>query len=382
MDNKDAAEINNTILSVMNPFLQQAWKRAGFSSMTMIQEKAIPAILVGKDAVLESPTGTGKTVAYLLPLLHRINSSQKNTQAVVIAPTRELAMQIHQEVQKWSQNSDIMSAVFIGDVNIKKQVEKLRLHPQIIVGTPGRLLELIKLKKLKMHEVKTIVVDEIDLLIEQKLISNLMDLIKTTQKDRQLLFFSATVTENTVQFSKGLMKDPEVIRVKKEEHPSNVEHVYFVAEHREKIDTLRRLLHTDTFKALAFINELDRIAQVEAKLNYKGLQLKALHGESSKTERQQVLKDFRAGKFPLLVATDVAARGLDIEGLTHVIHFDFPQDSKQYVHRSGRTGRMGAKGTVISIVTPKEESLLKKMGGQLGIEIKQKSLFKGKIVDA
>ncbi|WP_405054411.1 DEAD/DEAH box helicase [Tepidibacillus marianensis] len=369
------------MLSTMKPFLQQVWQSSSFLSPTTIQEKAIPFILEGSDGVFESPTGTGKTVSYLLPLLQRIDPSQKSTQVLVLAPTRELVMQIHQEVQKWTKDSGIISAAFIGDINIKKQVEKLRLHPQFIVATPGRVLELIKLKKLKMHEVKAIVVDEIDLLIEQKLISNVKEIVKTTQKDRQLLFFSATISENTVQFAKEIMKEHEIIRVQRMEQDSNVEHLYFVADHREKIDLLRRLLHTGTFKALAFINDHDRIAQVEAKLNYKGVQLRALHGESTKIERQQALKDFRAGKFPLLVATDVAARGLDIEGLTHVIHFDFPQDAKQYIHRSGRTGRMGSKGTVISIVTPREESMLKRLGVQLGIDLKKKALFKGDIIN-
>ncbi|MFT9487895.1 MAG: DEAD/DEAH box helicase [Tepidibacillus sp.] len=371
-----------SVLQRLQPFLQEVWKHKGFQKPTMIQEKAVPLILEGKDVISESPTGTGKTITYLLPLLERIDLEKKVTQAIIIAPSRELVMQIYEEIQKWAQGSEITSASFIGGANIKLQLEKIKKHPQIVVGTTGRLLELIKMKKLKMHNVKMIVVDEFDMLIVQDHIENVQSIIKATQKERQLLFFSATLSKENEQLAKRWMKDPQVIRIeKKKDSESNVEHIYFVSELRDKIDVLRRIMRIDGIKALAFINDMEKMFEVQAKLKYKGIASEVLNGESSKGERQQALRHFREGKVALLLATDVAARGLDIEGLNHVIHFDFPHDTKQYIHRSGRTGRMNALGTVISIVTKREESFLKKLSRASGILIQKKVIYHGKISD-
>ena len=371
-----------TALSRMAPLIQEIWRESSFQAPTAIQKQAVPLILEGKDIIAESPTGTGKTIAYLLPLLQMINPEKKNIQALIIAPSRELVMQIFQEIQKWTKGSNIVSTSFIGGVNIKKQVDNLKKNPQIIVGTTGRLLELIKMKKLKMHDVKTVVVDEFDMLIAQEHAENLKNIIKTTLRERQLLFFSATLSNKTVKIAKELMQDPELLRIHQEEEHSNVEHIYFVSEHRKKIEMLQRIIRTGEIKALVFINGLNRVSQIEAKLIYNKLPVAILSGDSTKLERQKALEQFRAGTTSMLLATDLAARGLDIEGLTHVIHFDFPSEADQYIHRSGRTGRMGAKGTVISIVTKQEESFLQKLSSDLGITIKKKEMYKGKIVES
>jgi len=369
------------VLSSMKPFIQDVWRESNFQAPTNVQKQAVPLILEGKDIIAESPTGTGKTVAYLLPILHKINQDKKDIQAVVIAPSHELAMQISQEIEKWTKGSKIVGASFIGGVNIKKQLENLKKKPQIIVGTTGRLLELIKMKKLKMHEVKTIVVDEYDMLVAQEHADNLKNIIKTTLKDRQLLFFSATLSNKTEQIANELMQQPELLRIQREQEPSNVEHIYFLTEHRKKIEMLQRIIRTGDIKALVFIKDLNRLSEVEAKLTYNKLPIAVLSGDSTKVERQNALNKFRSGSISMLLATDVAARGLDIEGLTHVIHFDFPSEADQYIHRSGRTGRMGAKGTVISIVTKQEESYLKKLSRQLDVNISKKDIYGGKIVD-
>ena len=369
-------------LSSMAPFIQEIWKESSFQAPTAIQKQAVPFILEGRDVVAESPTGTGKTLAYLLPLLQMINSEKKNIQVVIIAPSRELVMQIFQEIQKWTKGSNIVSASFIGGVNIKYQVDNLKKNPQIVVGTTGRLLELINIKKLKMHEVKTIVVDEFDMLVAQEHVDNLKNIIKTTLRERQLLFFSATLSNKTEEIAKELMQEPELLLINRDQAHSNVEHIYFVSEYRKKIEMLQRIIRTGEIKALVFINDINRVSEIEAKLRYNKLPIAILSGDSTKTERQKALKQFRADAIPFLLATDLAARGLDIEGLTHVIHFDFPSEVKQYIHRSGRTGRMGAKGTVISIVTKQEESFLKKLSRDLGITIKKKEMYKGQIVES
>ncbi|MDQ0215986.1 superfamily II DNA/RNA helicase [Oikeobacillus pervagus] len=370
-----------TTLQILKPFIQEAWKESSFAEPTPVQKQAVPIIMEGEDVICESPTGTGKTIAYLLPILNQIDEQKKGLQVVILAPSRELVMQIAEEIRKWTKGSGIVSTSLIGGANIKKQVEKLKKKPQIIVGTTGRIMELIKMKKLKMHEVKTIVVDEFDMLIEQEHIQHITNIIKSTLKERQLLFFSATISEKTKQFANEWMKDPKWVKINREDSSNNVEHLYVVCEQRDKVDVLRKILHTSDMKALAFIKNTDKLFELESKLKYKGISLEILGSEAKKKEREQALKKFRTGEISLLLTTDVAARGLDIAEITHVFHVDFPSKSNQYIHRSGRTGRMGAKGTVISLVTKREESFLEKMSSELQISFKKKRLFKGKLID-
>lgn len=357
-------------------------ERHGIARPTPIQQQAIPEILAGRDLIAESPTGTGKTLAYIIPLIERIDQQRKSLQAVILAPTRELVMQIHQEIQKYTESNEIRSASFIGGADFKRQLEKLKQHPQIAVGTPGRIHELIKTKKMKMHEVKTIVVDEADHIKEIEFQSTVKEIVKTTLRDRQLLFFSATISDLVEKESRNIMKDPLVIRIANHDIPSSeVEHFYLICERRDKIDLLRRIVKMNPQKTIAFVNDTGSFLELAAKLEYKGISLEVLHGEIQKTERERILANFRAGKFPLLLSTDVAARGLDIEGITHVIHFDLPETSDQYVHRSGRTGRMGKRGTVISIITNTEVKRLQKFSNELGIPIHKKILYTDQLVN-
>ncbi|HZG73460.1 MAG TPA: DEAD/DEAH box helicase [Chondromyces sp.] len=370
-------------LTNMKPFLQQAWEKSGFEEPTAIQEKALPVILEGRDLIAESPTGTGKTLAYLLPLLERIDSSKKNVQAVILASSRELVMQIAEEIRVWGGEGGITAASFIGGANVKRQLEKLKKQPQVVAGTPGRIQELIKMKKLKMHEVKFIVLDEGDQLLVPENMKDVEAIVKSTMKDRQLALFSATLPAETERLAKELMKDPVVTKVGKEEIKSaNVDHIYFVAERRDKIKVLERIMRgMEPERALAFISDIGNVEVFAAKLDFNGFQAGLLHSELKKLDRVNALKKFRSGEYPLLLATDVAARGLDIKGLTHVIHFDLAEDATQYTHRAGRTGRAGAEGTVISIVTEREERKLKQLAKQLDISLEKKDFYKGKVVD-
>lgn len=368
-------------LERLKPFLKEIWKESGFQAPTSIQERAIPLILEGKDVICESPTGTGKTLTYLLPVLEKIDESNKGVQAVILAPSRELVMQIADVVRKWTKGTNIVYASFIGGANVKKQVEKLKEKPQIVIGTTGRIVELIKIKKLKMHEVKMIVVDEADQLVSHEHINNVQAILKSTLRDRQVLFISATISGETEKNAKTIMNEPEIIKVKEEISQSNTEHIYFDCEQRDKIDILRKIMYTEPTRAIAFISNLEKLSEIEAKLEYNKLEFAVLAGEANKQERKESMKKFRAGKIPLLLTTDVAARGLDIQDVSHVIHFDFPKTTTQYLHRSGRTGRMGKAGTVISIVTSREVSFLHKMEHDLGMTFTKKRLHGGKIVD-
>jgi len=371
------------LIEDVKPFIQANWEKAGFAEATAIQIKVIPLIAGGKDVIAESPTGTGKTLAYVLPLLQRVEETKKNTQIVIVAPSRELVMQIFDEIKKWSEGSSITSASFIGGANIKRQVEKLKKSPQIVVGTPGRIQELIKLKKLKMHEVKTVVLDEGDQLLTSEHKNTIKEIVKATRSERQIVLVSATLNEGTESRARDLMKkDPEIIQVELNEVPiGDVKHVYLVCEQREKITLLERIAKTVRMKGLGFVKDIGNLNVIAEKLDYKGVDLHLLHSDTKKDERERALKAMRNENQGLLLATDVAARGLDIAGLTHVIHFDLPANVSQYVHRSGRTGRQGATGTVVSIVTEREERELKKMAKELNISLIRNRLYKGELVE-
>ena len=368
----------NSISTIINsPSIQKNWEESGFTGLTPVQEKVVPLIMEGKDVVCESPTGTGKTLAYLLPIIQSIDPSRKQAQAVILAPSRELAMQIHQEIQKWAKGTDVTSAAFIGGANIKKQVEKLKKKPHIVVGTTGRLIELMKMKKLKMHEVKTIVVDEFDLMISSEHIREVKEIIKSTLKERQVLFFSATLSDETEQVAESLLQNHEIIKMEANLDNPKVDHVFVYSEMRDKVEALRSISYFKGIKALVFFNQLEKLSEMEEKLKFKGVELEVLAGESNKMERKQSLDRFRSGKVSMLLTTDVAARGLDITDVTHVIHFDFPSDTKQYIHRSGRTGRMGAEGTVICLVSKRELSFLEKLSKELNLPFQEKSIRGG-----
>jgi superfamily II DNA/RNA helicase len=369
------------MLNNLEPFLQEAWKKSGFQVPTSIQEEAIPFIQAGKDLIAESPTGTGKTLAYLLPLLNKIDPNSPSLQAVVLASSQELVMQVFQEFQKWSEGSSIRGTSIIGGANVKRQLEKLKKRPHLIFATPGRLFELIKQKKVKMHEVKMVVLDEGDQLLIPEHLNTVQNIVKSTMSDRQVVLFSATMKAGTEQLAKGITNEPEVLRIEKDEMASSgkVEHIYFLCEQRDKIKLLEKITRLADSKSLAFINNIGEIEVFKEKMHFKELSIGILHSDMKKLERQAALKDFRDGKMKMLIATDVAARGLDIQGVTHVVQIDFPKDITQYVHRAGRTGRMGADGTIITLVTEREERELKRFCRELNISLHKRIFYKGLI---
>ncbi|MBZ9688646.1 DEAD/DEAH box helicase [Clostridium estertheticum] len=365
--------------------LIEGLKKQGIESPTEIQAKAIPLGLENKDIIGESETGTGKTLAYLLPIFQKIDITSKDIQAIILAPTHELAMQIHKQIELLSENSasGVKSTSIIGNVNIKRQLESLKEKPHIIVGSAGRILELITMKKLKSHGVKTIVIDEGDRMIDENNIEGVKAIIKTTLRDRQIMLFSATVSPKAVEIAKTLMKDAEVIKVgdKSVVNP-NIEHMYFLVEKREKLILLRKLISaTNPEKAIIFINKSDEVEITTSKLSYHGLKVVGIHGTSEKENRKKAIEDFNVGKIQLLVASDLAARGLDIQGVTHIFNLDIPENSKDYLHRVGRTARMGQRGLALSIAEERELDLIKTYEKDFNIEIVQKDIYMGRIID-
>ncbi|MBL4936419.1 DEAD/DEAH box helicase [Clostridium sp. YIM B02515] len=360
-------------------------KKEGITEPTDIQEKVIPLALENKDIIGQSQTGSGKTLAYLLPIFQRIQADKREMQAIILAPTHELVMQIDSVIKSLSENSGaaVTSAAIIGDVNIKRQVEKLREKPHIIVGSTGRIFELIKMKKISAHTIKTIVIDEGDRLLDDKNIAVVKDIIKTTLRDRQLMIFSATIDEKVLNTAKDLMKIPEVIKVEEKLQVNpNISHMYIACEQRDKMEILRKLIAAEKpKKAIVFINKGIETEITTSKLQYHHIKAYGIYGSAEKEERKKAMEDFRNGKLQILVASDIAARGIDVKDVTHIINLDLPVEAKDYLHRVGRTGRADQKGKAVSIVTDKETTAVRKYEKSFGIEIKEKVLFNGKLVD-
>lgn len=352
---------------------------------TRIQEMSIEKITQNLDIMMQSETGSGKTLAYLLPLIEKINYDKRENQFIVLVPTHELALQVNDVLSNLAEKSslNIKSIVIMGDVNIKRQVEKLKDKPQFVIGSPGRILELIKLKKISAHAVKTIVIDECDKLLDRNNYEVVKDVIKTTLKDRQLLMTSATLTEETITIGKEIMKSPEIVKCNEDITINpNITHLYIVCDKRDKILTIRKLMASiEPRKAIAFINKTDEIQILTSKLQFHGLNVDGIHGSFMKNERQKAMNDFKSEKINLLVSSDLSARGLDIPGVTHIFNIDLPEDINTYLHRSGRTARGENKGTVISIVSPDEIIQIKNFSNKFNFTITEKTLSYGRLDD-
>ena len=370
----------------LNEKLIQGLKKEGITEPTEIQAKVIPLGLENKDIVGQSETGSGKTLAFLLPIMQNIDTSKKETQCIILSPTHELAIQINNQIRLLSENSGIKvtSTAIIGTASVKRQVESLKSKPHIVVGSTGRIFELIKNRKLKAHTVRTIVLDEGDRLLDEKNIRAVKDVIKTTLKDqRQMMLFSATVNDHTLEVAQELMKDPEVIRVNENEVVNtNIEHMYILVEHREKFETLRKLVAaTEPKRSIVFINKSEEIDLTTTKLRHHKLKTEAIYGASSKEERKNAMDKIKGGHIQILVSSDLSSRGLNIEGVSHIFNLDLPPTSKEYIHRVGRTARGKSSGIAISIITSKDLPIIRSYEKELNIKIKEKILSHGKLLD-
>ncbi|MGM0880070.1 MAG: DEAD/DEAH box helicase [Bacillota bacterium] len=366
----------------VNELLADKLAANGITQPTAVQAETIPILLEGSDVSARSQTGTGKTLAYLLPLLQKLNSSSNAVQAVILAPTQELAMQIVRVAEIYGEPLNIRVQQLIGGAALKRQVEKLKLHPQLVIGTPGRIHELLKLRKLKLKDVSNVVIDEADQVFQLGSTKEVETILFGMGHDRQMAFFSATYPDQMARFEGRWMKNPVRIQITPEHRVSEtIDNYFIVSDKRDKTDTARRLVRLlNPTSALLFLNDTDNIANWESKLSYEGFTVEALYGDADKQRRAATLARFRDGRCQLLLATDVAARGLDIEGLPLVIQLDPAMDADHYVHRAGRTGRMGRPGTVVSIVTPQELFIMEKFRKQLGIELTERTMFRGKLL--
>lgn len=365
--------------------LVQALEREGITQPMPIQLEAIRPLRAGKDAYVSAETGMGKTLAYLLPIFLKMDPAVPNAQAIVLAPTHELASQIHQQALRLAQNSGlpIKSLLLIGGANTNRQVEKLKKKPQLVVGSMGRILELIHMKKLKVQKVGTVVVDEADRMLRGELIGALLDLRQAIQTQPQWIFVSAT--EQKASSAEAVKLAPDMIHLSAGANQANadIRHIFFVAEERSKADLLRRLIRAiEPERAIVFVHRNKDAELVKSKMEHYGISVADIHGTHGKLERKKAMDDIRSGKVDVLIASDVAARGLDIKGVTHIFNYDVPSGSKDYLHRAGRTGRAGEQGFAISLMTKQESRLVQRYESELDIEMIEAVVREGRIFAA
>lgn len=337
-------------------------EKLGYQSWTAIQKAVYEPLLAGQNVVGIAPTGSGKTVAFTLPLLSRIEP-EDDTALIVVEPSAELAMQTEKTIQEWGRLINLTTQGIVGGANMKRQIERLKDHPNIIVGTTGRLMDLINLGKLKLTNVQTIVIDEADNLLSEDTLPAIRELVDKAPEATQLGFFSATENDILKNVNRWFVQDMQTFDVSAiDDTQGNVKHGQLQVSSHKKAQMLLRFLHMKDFKALVFFDQLNTLQKVSGFLIHRHVREAAkLTSEQSQTSRQNALRDFRKGKVRLLLTTDVAARGIDIPKLPAVINFDLPRDAKTYTHRVGRTGRMHEDGLVINMGDDHDLRRLKQM---------------------
>lgn len=342
--------------------LQKAIDKMGFEEATPIQSKAIPPILEGKDVIGQAQTGTGKTAAFGIPILDMIDPTDKKLQAVILCPTRELAIQVSEELKTLScYKEKIRILPVYGGQPIQRQIRSLKKGVQIIIGTPGRVMDHMRRKTLKMENVHMVVLDEADEMLDMGFQEDIETILRGIPKKRQMLMFSATMPKPILRLAKKYQKDPKLVKVvHKELTVPNIEQYYFEVKNRNKLEALCRIIDVyDPNLSLVFCNTKRKVDELLLQLQARGYSTDGLHGDMTQPKRDRVMKRFKTGAIDILVATDVAARGLDVDDVDAVFNYDVPQNEEYYVHRIGRTGRAGRSGKAFTLVVGRDIYKLK-----------------------
>ncbi|MDY0406905.1 DEAD/DEAH box helicase [Virgibacillus sp. 179-BFC.A HS] len=347
-------------LGISQPIMR-ALEKMGFEEATPIQAETIPMAMEGLDVIGQAQTGTGKTAAFGIPILEKINKAERSVQALIVAPTRELAIQVAEEINRLAKFMGIRALPIYGGQHMDRQIRSLKDRPQIVVATPGRLLDHLRRKTIHVDHVRIAVLDEADEMLNMGFIDDIREILKSIPEDRQTLLFSATMPKEIRDIATHLMQNPKEVKIKaKELTVENIAQYFIEVPEKFKFDTLSNHLDIhDPDLAIVFARTKKRVDEVAEGLQARGFRAEGIHGDLTQGKRMSVLNKFKHGRLDVLVATDVAARGLDISGVTHVYNFDIPQDPESYVHRIGRTGRAGHMGEAISFITPREMAHLK-----------------------
>lgn len=334
----------------LQPLLAENVQIKGYTTPSPIQDQVIPSIMQGRDVVGLASTGTGKTAAFLLPVLHKL-LTVPHTQAIVITPTRELAVQIVEEGRTFAKGSGLAYALVIGGVDINRQIRDLRRHPALVIGTPGRIKDLSERGELDLHVYGTIVLDEVDRMLDMGFVRDITTIIQKLPTVRQSLFFSATMTPEARKIADTFLHDPTIVQIETQQASANVDQDIVKVAGRNKIDVLHDLLIQPGFdKVLVFGRTKHGMERLSRALTERGFATAAIHGNKSQNQRQRALNAFRTNEVKILLATDVAARGIDVDEITHVINYELPETYADYIHRIGRTGRADKLGKALTFV--------------------------------
>ncbi len=346
----------------------------GYTEPSPIQQKAIPLAMTGRDLIASASTGTGKTAAFLLPILHQMAGKEQGVlRVLVLTPTRELAFQIDEQALAFGYHIGVSSVAIVGGMNMNPQEDAIRSGVEIIVATPGRLMDHMKQKYCDMSTVQYLVLDEADRMFDMGFIDDVHHIVSRISKDRQTLLFSATMDDKMHKLAASILDNPATVAVDPSKPAESLIHCAFEVSHRRKAALLVQILaYARVETVIVFVKrkrEADSLARQVRRMS--GREADSIHSGRSQKERNAALEDFRTGACPILIATDVAARGIDVDNVTHVVHFDVPRSAEDYIHRSGRTGRAGQKGEVITFVAPDEERDLKSIEDTIGQTIRR-----------
>ena len=365
----------------LNTRILQAIDDAGYTQPTPIQQKTIPPILKGKDLIGLAQTGTGKTAAFTLPLLSQLcekthEQATRGTRVLIIAPTRELVAQINQSIRTYGKYTNLRTAVVIGGASEKHQIEKLQSDVDIVIATPGRLIALMQDGHCTFGKLTHLILDEADRMLDMGFLPDIQEICESLPKRRQSLLFSATFPQQVEKLSRALLKDPVTIEVGQRSNPAEtVEQLLYPVGLHLKPDLLIKMLDDHKlFSVIVFVRTREDCDILTKTLTGADILAETIHSDRSQNHRMRALRDFKASKLRVLVATDIAARGLDIPDVTHVINYDFPQQSEDYIHRIGRTGRAGAEGCAITFLTAQDEQRLLKLEKHIGKTLGRRQL--------
>jgi Superfamily II DNA and RNA helicases len=355
-------------------WLLEALKKQHILKPTEIQEHTIPLIIEGRDIIARAPTGTGKTLAYLLSTLGKMDKGAKDVQMLILSPTRELAIQIADEVNKLIKDTELVMLPIYGGVDTHNQIKKLDRGVNVIVATPGRLIDLMKQSIIKLDHLKIMVIDEADQMLLLGFKNEVEFILSAAKARKQTLCFSATLDRNVKKLAYKHMSDPiEVMASGEAIVLDNIDQKLIVTTDRWKTEALAdALTHTNPYLGVIFCRTIRRVDKLEVDLAQRGFDCEKLHGDLSQNVRQRIMKSFKEGKFQYLITTDLASRGLDISGVSHIYNYDVPDTAETYIHRIGRTGRMGAKGVAITVISQKDEILVTEIETRLGAKIERK----------
>jgi ATP-dependent RNA helicase DeaD len=384
--------VTNEILSSDVPVIAEGFTELGLSENLLkalndmnfvkpssIQKEAIPQVLAGNDIIAKAPTGSGKTAAFAVPIIEKLdlNPESKNIQAIVLSPTRELAIQVHKEFEKLTKYYENISVVSIyGGQNIEKQFSALKKKPQIIVATPGRLMDHLRRGSIKLDLVHTVVLDEADEMLDMGFREDIYTILEETPVNRQTILFSATMAKDILAIATKFQKSPNIVDVTDNLlNTPDIEQQYFEVSEHDKIELIARLLNLHNINlALVFCNTKSNVDKVVENLKSKGFASEGMHGDMNQAQREKVMRGFRSGIVKILVATDVAGRGIDVKNVEAVFNYDLPRDDEDYIHRIGRTGRAGTSGISFTFISKSQASRLKRIERANGMQIHKTSI--------